>query len=64
MGDIRTLEIPLPTDATGEVVLDMTTRTNYLECGYYAFPPTAGYLIDDLPWSEREGAAGLRGNSS
>lgn len=45
-GAARTIEIPLPAGASGEIVFDANTGSPSFGCGLP--PPTVGYLIDDL----------------
>jgi hypothetical protein len=44
LGDVQTMEIPLPAGATNEVVFELSTLG--VSCG--PTPPTAGVLVDDL----------------
>jgi hypothetical protein len=46
LGDVRTVELPLPTGAAPEIVFDVAVRLDRQGCGL--FPPATGYLIDDL----------------
>ena len=46
MGDVRTVEVPLPAGATDQVVFDFSTFNVSFDCGLPA--PTASYLLDDL----------------
>lgn len=46
LGDVRTIEIPLPAGATSEVVVDLSVSRPF-SCGL-PHPASVGYLIDDL----------------
>jgi hypothetical protein len=55
VGDVRTVEVPLPPDATSEVIFDFTVSASGVTiqnglitsaCGLV--PPPASYLVDEL----------------
>jgi hypothetical protein len=46
MGDVRTVEVPLPDGTTNEVVFDFSTSNVSFGCG--PPEPTTSYLLDDL----------------
>ena len=48
LGPTTTAEIPLPADATTEVVFARVTGYAGGGCGYDFYPPTPGIIIDDL----------------
>ena len=45
-GAVRTVEIPLPAGASGDIVFDAATFIPSVDCGLA--PPTVSYLLDDL----------------